>query len=66
MNDVTSLLAYHHLHDWLQGNVVHVSLDFHLDDVPHNDFESRMDGMLAVFERRGPFEGYVSITFIVL
>ena len=66
MNDIPSLLAYHHLHDWLHGNVVHVSLDFHPVDVPQNDFESRMDAMLAAFEKKGAFEEYVSITFIVL
>ena len=66
MNDIPSLLSYHHLHDWLHGNVVHVSLDFHLLDVPHNDFESRMDAMLAAIEKKGTFEEYVSIIFIVL
>ena len=66
MNDIPSLLAYYHLYDWLRGNIVHVSLDFHLDDVPHNDFETQMDNMLAAFERKGQFEEYVSITFIIL
>ena len=66
MNDIPSLLAYYHLYDWLHGNNVHVSLDFHLDDVPHNDFETQMDNMLAAFERKGKFEEYVSITFIIL
>ena len=66
MNDIPSLLAYYHLYDWLHGNNVHVSLDFHLDDVPHNDFETRMDNMLAAFERKGQFEEYVSITFMIL
>lgn len=66
MGDVPSLLAYYHMFDWLHGNVVHVSLDFHFDDVPQNDFESRLNAMLAAFEKKGPFEEYVSITLIIM
>ncbi|EDR13074.1 uncharacterized protein LACBIDRAFT_308512 [Laccaria bicolor S238N-H82] len=66
MNDIPSLLAYHHLHDWLHGNVVHVGLDFHLCDVPHNDFESQLDTMLAAFERKGQFEGWTQFMVIVM
>ena len=66
MNEIPSLLSYYHLYDWLHGKVIHVSLGFHLDDVPLNDFETRMDNMLATCERKGQIEEYVSITFIVL
>jgi hypothetical protein len=66
MGDVPSLLAYHHMFDWLHGNVVHVSLDFHFADVPQNDFESRLNAMLVAFEKKGPFEECVSITLIIM
>ena len=66
MNEIPSLLAYYHLYDCLHGKVIHVSLYFHLDDVPHNGFETQMDNMLAAFERKGQFQEYVSITFIVM
>lgn len=50
MDDTPSLITYCHLHPWLQGNVVHIDMDFNFDDVPHNDFESRLDLMLNAFE----------------
>ena len=62
MNDIPSVLAYYHLYYWLHGNVNHVSLDFHLDNVHHNAFETGMDHML----RKGKFEEYVCITFSTL
>jgi hypothetical protein len=52
MGSIPSFLVYQHLYDWFQGNIVHVDLDFNLDDVPHNDFETRLNGMLDTFEGR--------------
>jgi len=45
-----SLLTYHHLHSWLQGNLVHINMDFNFNGVSYNDFESRLDSMLNEFE----------------
>jgi hypothetical protein len=56
MTDIPGLMAYNHLYSWLYGNVIHFDLDFYLDDVPHNDFETRLDKMLCSFESGGDFE----------
>lgn len=50
MVDTPSFLLYQHLHPWLQGNLVHVNIDFNLTEVPHNDFAIRFDAMLESFE----------------
>ncbi|KAF8801923.1 hypothetical protein BYT27DRAFT_7114038, partial [Phlegmacium glaucopus] len=50
MDDTPSLLTYYHLHPWLQGNLVHIEMDFNFDDGPHNDFESQLGLMLDAFE----------------
>ena len=50
MTDIPSLIAYHHLHDWLQGNIVHIDMDFNLDDVPQNDFAYHLSNMLDRLE----------------
>jgi len=49
MMDSSSLVTYHHLAPWLQGNLVLVDLMFNFDD-PQNDFESQLDTMLQDFE----------------
>jgi hypothetical protein len=49
MNYAPSLLTYHHLQPWLQGNVVHVECDFNFNDV-NDDFEVRLNDMLKRFE----------------
>jgi len=59
MDDVSSLIAYHHIYPWLHGNAVHISLDFNFNDVPQNDFETRLDNMLDVFEH-GHLQEYVN------
>lgn len=66
MSGVPSFLAYQHLRDWLQGNIVHVDLDFNLDDVPHNDFEMRLNAMLHTFEH--DLQEYVNfgLNFLIL
>ena len=58
MGSKPSFLVYEHLHDWLQGNLVHIDLDFHFDEVPHNDFETRFNGMLDTLE--GHLREYVN------
>jgi hypothetical protein len=58
MNDTPSYLVYTHLQPWLQGNIIHIDLDFNLTDVPHNDWVTRLDRMLDSFET-GEFKEYV-------
>jgi len=65
MADIPSLMAYHHLHDWLGGNIVHIDMDFYLDDVPWNDFENRLSNMLDRLET-GDLKKYVNICLIIL
>jgi hypothetical protein len=50
MDDTPSLNMYHHLKPWLQGNLVHIDMDFNFSEVPHNDFEFRLGLMLDTFE----------------
>ena len=52
MDDTPSLNTYYHLHPWLQGNLIHIDMDFNFDDVPHNlnDFVSQLGLMLDAFE----------------
>ena len=50
MDDTPSLNMYYHLHPWLQGNLVHIDMDFNFNNVPHNDFASRLGSMLDAFE----------------
>jgi len=64
MTDTPSLLAYHHLHPWLQGNLVHINMDFNFNGVSYNDFESRLDSMLNEFET-GKFQEYVNYSLIL-
>lgn len=64
MDDTPSLLTYYHLQPWLQGNLVHIDMDFNLDDVPHNDFQSRLDLMLDAFEM-GELQQYVHFRLIL-
>lgn len=60
MTDVPGRMAYNHLYSWLHGNVLHVEMDFNLDDVPHNDFEMRLNTMLSSFEKGGAYEEYIN------
>jgi len=62
--DSTSLITYHHLAPWLQGNLVLVDLMFNFDD-PQNDFESQLDTMLQDFEE-GDYKEYVNFYLIFL
>ena len=64
MVDSTSLVTYHHLAPWLQGNLVLVDLMFNFDD-PENDFESQLDTMLQDFEE-GDYKEYVNFYLIFL
>jgi hypothetical protein len=50
MTDTPACLTYHHLQPWLQGNIVHIDLDFNMTDVPHNDWAIRLASMLDSFE----------------
>jgi hypothetical protein len=63
MNDTPAYLTYHHLQPWLQGNIVHVDLDFNMTDVPHNDWAIRLNSMLDYFET-GEFKEYVVLIFL--
>jgi len=65
MSNVPSHLIYYHLHDWLQGNIMHISLDFNFDDVPWNDFETRFNSVLDKFEQV-EFQKYVIVSFLIL
>lgn len=49
MKDTPSILAYHHLQPWLQGNIVHVSFDFNFERFD-NDVKVRLNSMLDRFE----------------
>ncbi|KAF8800473.1 hypothetical protein BYT27DRAFT_7117398 [Phlegmacium glaucopus] len=49
MNDTPSVVTYYHLLPWLQGNLVHVNLNFSFQS-SDNDFESRLNTMLDRFE----------------
>jgi len=64
MTDIPGLMAYNHLYSWLYGNVIHFDLDFYLDDVPHNDFETRLDKMLCFFESGGDFKEYIDFSLV--
>ena len=55
--DSTSLVTYHHLAPWLQGNLVLVDLVFNFDD-PQNNFQSQLDSMLQEFEE-GNYKEYI-------
>lgn len=43
---------------------MHIDMDFNLDDVPHNDFQSRLDLMLDAFEM-GELQQYVHFRLIL-
>lgn len=58
MDDTPSLLTYYHLQPWLQGNLAHIDIDFNFDDVPHNNFQARLELMLDAFET-GDLQQYV-------
>ena len=62
MDDTPSLVTYLHLRPWLQGNISLIEIDFNLDDVPHNDFETRLDLMLDNLES-GDLHEYIFIFF---
>lgn len=62
--DSTSIITYHHLAPWLQGNLVLVDLMFNFDD-PKNDFESQLDTLLQEFEE-GEYREYVNFYLVVL
>ena len=49
MKDIPSVIAYHHIHPWLLGNLVHVDLDFDFGKV--DDFTARLNMMLDRFEK---------------
>ncbi|KAF8800814.1 hypothetical protein BYT27DRAFT_7116607, partial [Phlegmacium glaucopus] len=49
MNNTPSVVTYYHLLPWLQGNLVHVNLDFSFQS-SDNDFESRLNTMLDRFK----------------
>ncbi|KAF8797533.1 hypothetical protein BYT27DRAFT_7323634, partial [Phlegmacium glaucopus] len=63
MVDSTSLITYHHLAPWLQGNLVLVDLMFNFDD-PQNDFESQLDTMLQDFEE-GDYKEWTRFLVII-
>ena len=65
MTDVPGYMAYNHLYSWLHGNVLHVDMDFNLDDVPNNDFETRLNTMLSSFEKGGDYEWYINFYLII-
>ena len=65
MTNIPSLIAYHHLHDWLQGNILHINMDFNLDDVPQNDFVYCLSNMLDRLET-GDLKSHINICLIVL
>jgi len=50
MADILARVTYNHLQTWLQGNIVHIELDFNMTDVPHNDWAVRLESMLDSFE----------------
>ena len=50
MDDSHSRLLYHNLHPWFKGNVVLVNLDFNMTNVVHNDWGSRLERLVEVFE----------------
>jgi hypothetical protein len=56
-------MTYHHLAEWLQGNLVMVDLTFNFDDT-NNQFESQLDIMLDGFET-GKFKEYVCLTGVL-
>ena len=64
MSDVPARMAYHHLHSWLYGNVIHVELNFNLD-ASYEDFATRLNTMLASFETGGDFQEYIIFCFIL-
>jgi hypothetical protein len=64
MVDSTSLITYHHLAPWLQGNLVLVDLMFNFED-PKNDFDSQLDSMLQDFEE-GDYKEYFNFYFVFL
>ncbi|KAF8813074.1 hypothetical protein BYT27DRAFT_7085341, partial [Phlegmacium glaucopus] len=49
MKDTPSIITYHHLHPWLQGNLVHIDFDFNFENST-NDFNIRLNRMLDRFE----------------
>jgi Ni,Fe-hydrogenase I cytochrome b subunit len=61
--DRGSIMTYHHLAEWLQGNLVMVDLTFNFDDT-NNQFESQLDIMLDGFET-GKFKEYVCLTGVL-
>ena len=65
MTDIPSLIAYHHLHDRLQGNIVHINMDFNLDDVPQNDFAYHLSNMLDRLET-GDWKSHINICLVTL
>ena len=65
MTDIPSLIAYHHLHDWLQGNIVHIDMDFNLDDVLRNEFAYFLKNMLDRLEI-GDLKSHINICLIIL
>ena len=50
MDNTPSLATYLHLCPWLQGNISLIDIDFNLNDVPHNNFETQLDLMLDNLE----------------
>ena len=65
MADIPSHMVYHHLHSWLGGNIVHIDMDFNLDDIPRNDFGTRLSNMLDRLET-GDLQRYVNFCLIIL
>lgn len=63
MTDRGSVIVYHHLAEWLQGNLVLVDLTFNFDD-PNNQFESNLDTMLESFET-GDFKEWTRFLVVI-
>jgi len=66
MTDQGSIMTYHHLAEWLQGNLVLVDLTFHFDDL-NNQFESQLETMLETFEtgalKEVPLGKYIQLSW---
>ena len=62
MTDSPSILTYHHLAPYFQGNLVLVNLTFNFDK-PRRYFDSQLESILQEFED-GEFEEYVTPTLL--
>ena len=65
-SDIPGCMAYNHLYSWLHGNVLHVDMDFNLDDIPHNNFEMHLNTMLSSFKKCGDYKEYINFYLIMV